>query len=256
MTAKALTLLAPSGFPEVQPGAALDELVARALEADGISLESGDILVFAQKIVSKSEGRLRRLSEVVPSERAIELAARSGKDERVVELVLRESRAVLRCVSGVLIVEDVRGFVMANAGIDASNVRSPDGQESVLLLPEDPDASAQRLRDAFSSRFGVPVGVVINDSWGRAWRNGTVGTAIGVAGLPGLLDLRGTLDRQGRPLMTTEVGIADEVAAAASMLMGQAGEGRPVVLVRGFPYELRPGRARELVRPSSQDLFR
>lgn len=256
MTAKALTLLAPSDFPEVQPGAALDELVVSAFAADGIVAQPDDVVVFAQKIVSKSEGRMRDLGEVVPSERAIEFAAGSGKDARLVELVLQESRTVLRCVPGVLIVEDVRGFVMANAGIDASNVSSPDGLERVLLLPADPDASADRLRGALSARWGVPLGVVINDSWGRAWRHGTVGTAIGVAGLPGLLDLRGTPDRQGRPLMTTEVGIADEVAAAASILMGQAGEGRPVVLVRGLPYQRRQGNARELIRPSSQDLFR
>lgn len=256
MTATALTLLAPGGFPEVQPGAALDELVASAFAADGIVAQAGDVIVFAQKVVSKSEGRMRRLDEVAPSAQAIELGARCHKDARLVELVLQESRTVLRCVPGVLIVEDVRGFVMANAGIDASNVISPDGQEHVLLLPANPDASADRLRAALSERLGVPVGVVINDSWGRAWRHGTVGTAIGVAGLPGLLDLRGVPDRQGRPLMTTEVGFADEVAAAASMLMGQAGEGRPVVLVRGLAWQRRHGNAQELIRPNRQDLFR
>jgi coenzyme F420-0:L-glutamate ligase / coenzyme F420-1:gamma-L-glutamate ligase len=182
----------------------------------------------AQKIVSKAEGRRVALETVTPSDRAVELAATAGKDPRVVELVLRESRAVLRCRPGVLIVEDRRGFVLANAGIDASNVEADDGRESVLLLPVDPDASAASLR----------------------------GRLRAATGMPGLLDLRGRPDRTGRLLATSELGLADEVAAAASLVMGQTDEGRPVVLLRGVPYQRREGSARELIRPEAMDLFR
>ena len=197
------------------------------------------------------------LDEVVPSPRALELAERCRKDPRIVELVLAESRAVLRAVPNVLVVEDRRGLVLANAGIDRSNVE-PDasGRERALLLPVDPDASAARLRARIRELAGVDVGVLINDSVGRAWRLGTVGTAIGASGIPGLLDLRGTPDLHGRALQITEVGFADELAAAASAVMGQADEGRPVVLVRGVTLARRDGSARELQRPRDQDLFR
>jgi coenzyme F420-0:L-glutamate ligase / coenzyme F420-1:gamma-L-glutamate ligase len=251
---RSLALMAPDGLPEVRPGDDLGRLIAASLDHEGHVLQAGDVVVVAQKIVSKSEGRLRKLSQYQATARAVELAAICGKDPRHVEAVLQESRAVLRCRPGVLVVEDVRGFVMANAGIDASNVAGDD--ETILLLPLDPDVSAQQLRARLQQDSGVPLGVVINDSWGRAWRRGTVGTALGVAGLPGLLDLRGTPDRMGRRLATTEIGLADEVAAAASVLMGQAGEGRPVVVVRGVPYERRDGSARELIRSPAQDLFR
>lgn len=253
---RALTFTAPDGFPEVRSRDSLAGLIAEAFAAEGIEPAEGDIVVVAQKIVSKAEGRQRRLDQVTPSTRALELAAIAKKDPRIVELVLQESRCVLRCVPGVLIVEDRRGFVMANAGIDASNVTGTSGAETVLLLPADPDESARQLRRELCTRWATSVGVVVNDSWGRAWRLGTVGAALGVAGLPGLLDLRGTPDRHGRILIETEVGIADEIAAGASALMGQAGEGRPVVLVRGFPYPLREGAGQELVRPPEQDLFR
>jgi coenzyme F420-0:L-glutamate ligase/coenzyme F420-1:gamma-L-glutamate ligase len=197
------------------------------------------------------------LDDVVPSPRALELAERCRKDPRIVELVLAESRAVLRAVPNVLVVEDRRGLVLANAGIDRSNVE-PDanGRERALLLPVDPDASAARLRARIRELAGVDVGVLINDSVGRAWRLGTVGTAIGASGIPGLLDLRGTPDLHGRALQITEVGFADELAAAASAVMGQADEGRPVVLVRGVTLARRDGSARELQRPRDQDLFR
>jgi coenzyme F420-0:L-glutamate ligase/coenzyme F420-1:gamma-L-glutamate ligase len=173
-----------------------------------------------------------------------------------VELILRESSSILRCRPGLIIVEHRSGFVMANAGIDASNVDAADGDDRVLLLPEDADHSAAALRDTFKSRLGRDIGVVINDSFGRAWRNGTVGTAIGVAGPPGLWDMRGLPDRNGRVLKATEVGIADELAAAASLLMGQGSEGLPAVHVRGFPLAFRPGSVRELIRNREIDLFR
>jgi coenzyme F420-0:L-glutamate ligase / coenzyme F420-1:gamma-L-glutamate ligase len=251
-----LSLTAVDGIPTVRPGIDLAELILEAAARTGIALRDGDILVLAQKIVSKAEGRLARLRDVEPSARARELAAATAKDPRVIELILRESTEVVRTRPGVIIVAHRLGFVMANAGIDASNVEGEDGEESVLLLPQDPDASAARLRGRLRAAAGVDLGIVINDSFGRAWRLGTVGTAIGVAGLPGLLDLRGRPDRTGRALQVTEVGVADEVAAAASLIMGQAAEGHPVVHVRGFPYARRDGSAAELVRPKDQDLFR
>ena len=251
-----LVLTALEGVPTVRPGADLAGLILGAALRSGIALRDGDILVLAQKIVSKAEGRFVRLSEVAPSPRARELARQAEKDPRVVELILRESEQVLRCRPGVIIVVHRLGFVMANAGIDASNVESSAGEEMVLLLPEDPDGSAARLRRQLGEAAGCDLGIIINDSFGRAWRLGTVGTAIGAAGLPALLDLRGRADRTGRVLQVTEVGVADEVAAAASLIMGQAAEGRPVVHLRGFPYERREGSAAELVRPERQDLFR
>jgi coenzyme F420-0:L-glutamate ligase / coenzyme F420-1:gamma-L-glutamate ligase len=251
-----LVLTALDGIPTIRPGADLAGLIVESAGEMGLALRDGDTLVLAQKIVSKAENRLVRLSEVVPSARARELAREANKDPRVVELILRESEEVLRCRPGVIIVAHRLGFVMANAGIDASNVEGSEGEEMVLLLPEDPDQSAARLRRRLRDLAGCDLGIVINDSFGRAWRLGTVGTAIGVAGLPALLDLRGRPDRRGRILQVTEVGVADEVAAAASLLMGQAAEGRPVVHLRGFPYSPREGSAAELVRPKNQDLFR
>ena len=250
-----LRLRALPGIPEVRPGDALHGLIVAALQCGGETLHDGDVLVVAQKIVSKSEGQIVELATVVPSERAIALAARANKDPRMVELILRESVEVLRCVPGVIVVQHRLGFVMANAGIDQSNVlQQRDGV--ALLLPRDPDASCASLRVSLGAATGADVAVVIIDSHGRAWRNGTIGVAIGVAGMPALLDLRGQPDRHGRVLRETEVGLADELAAAASLIMGQAGEGRPVVLARGVPYARRAGTAQELVRPPAMDLFR
>jgi len=251
----ALSLTALPGIPTVAPGADLARLVLDGAERAGIALADGDILVLAQKIVSKAEGRRVRLADVSPSPRAQELARTVEKDARLVELILQESQEVLRARPGVVVVVHRLGFVLANAGIDASNVEGG-GDESVLLLPADPDASAERLRRALGGATGRALGVVINDSFGRAWRLGTVGTAIGLAGLPGLIDLRGRPDRSGRVLRVTELGAADELAAAASLLMGQGDEGRPIIHVRGFPYALREGRASELLRPAQLDLFR
>jgi coenzyme F420-0:L-glutamate ligase/coenzyme F420-1:gamma-L-glutamate ligase len=251
-----MMLTALEGMPSVVPGDDLAVLVVEACKRLDLVLEDSDVIVLAQKIVSKTEGRSVALRDVVPSPRARELAEVAQKDPRVVELILRESISMLRCRPGLIIVEHRSGLVMANAGIDASNVDAADGDERVLLLPEDADRSAAALRDTFKSRLGRDIGVVINDSFGRAWRNGTVGTAIGVAGPPGLWDMRGLPDRNGRVLRATEVGIADELAAAASLLMGQGSEGLPAIHVRGFPLAFRPGSVRELIRNRDIDLFR
>lgn len=248
----ALTLTALEGIPEVVEGDDLVQIIADGLHRTGIVPADGDVLVVAQKVVSKSEGRRVALSGVEPSARARELAEVTRKDPRLVELVLRESVEVLRAKRDVIVVEHRRGWIMANAGIDMSNVDA--GGEFVLLLPEDPDASCAALRAGLSGL--ADFGVVINDSFGRAWRNGVTGTALGVAGLPGLVDLRGRPDRFGRELRTTEVAVADELAAAASLLMGQADEGRPVIHARGVPYDRREGSGRELLRPKSMDMFR
>lgn len=253
-----LVLTPLQNIPLIRLGDDLGKILWHALLENGITLRAGDIVVIAQKIVSKSEGRLVNLSEVTPSPRAVELAHLTGKDERFVELVLRESSRVLRYRPGTLIVEHRLGFVCANAGIDHSNVEGPYGnpEEWVLLLPENPDASAQRIRKDLEQRSGVPIGVLIIDSHGRAWRLGTVGVCIGVAGVPALVDLRGRADLFGYQLRVTQVAAADELAAAASLIMGQADERTPVVHVRGFPYPLRESSFSELRRPEEQDLFR
>ena len=251
---RSLSLIGLEGIPEIAPGAALARVLLAAIERSELRLESGDVLVIAQKIVSKAEGRQVVLSGIVPSARAVELAATTAKDERLVELMLRESVEVVRASRGVLIVEHRLGFVMASAGIDQSNV--PGADDCVLLLPEDPDASAERIRRELRDVTGADVGVVINDSVGRAWRNGVTGTAIGIAGVPALVDMRGKGDRHGRALQVTQVAAADELAAAASLVMGQADESVPAVLVRGFPYAARESSVQELIRPRREDLFR
>jgi coenzyme F420-0:L-glutamate ligase/coenzyme F420-1:gamma-L-glutamate ligase len=238
-----------------------DDLVARVLDAlprVPLTLADGDVLVFAQKVVSKSEGRRVNLAGVRPSPRALELAASIDKDPRLVELILQESREVLRTRPGTIVVEHRLGFICANAGIDHSNVAGVGdaAEEWVLLLPENPDASAGRLRAALEAACACRLGVLIIDSHGRAWRQGTVGVTIGLAGLPGLVDLRGQPDLFGYTLRITTVGAADELAAAASLVMGQAAEGTPVVHVRGFPYPLREASLSELLRPRELDLFR
>jgi coenzyme F420-0:L-glutamate ligase/coenzyme F420-1:gamma-L-glutamate ligase len=244
-----------TGIPEVRPGDDLAVLLEQSLNAQDLPLRDGDALVLCQKIVSKSEGRIVALDQVQPSARALELAQRCGKEPALVELVLRESTQVLRCVPDVLIVRHRLGFVVANAAIDQSNV--VDGESHALLLPVDPDASAQRLRRDLQTRLGVNVAVLINDSFGRAWREGVTGTCIGCAGFHPLADRRGQRDRQGRVLKVTQVAAADELAAAASLLMGQGSEGIPAILVRGLsPNHLQaPGSARQLVRLAERDLF-
>jgi coenzyme F420-0:L-glutamate ligase/coenzyme F420-1:gamma-L-glutamate ligase len=242
----------------IQPGDELAPIIQQAVRNESISLEEGDILVLAQKIVSKAEGRLVNLESIEPSKNACELSQLVGKDARIVELILRESKQVLRTRPGVIIVEHRLGFICASAGIDHSNVLGPNGQSEdwVLLLPEDPDASALKLRRQLEANTGFHLGIQIIDSHGRAWRMGTVGVTIGLSGLPGLVDMRGWKDLFGYELQITQVGVADELAAAASLIMGQSGEATPVVHVRGFPYPLREGSLQELLRPEEEDLFR
>ncbi len=252
-----LTLTALPGVPLVQEGADLVTIALEGLARVSLSLADGDIMVFAQKVVSKAEGRRVALSGVTPSPRAVALAPYAEKDPRFVEVVLRESREVLRVRPGLLVVEHRLGFVCANAGVDRSNVAPHEADEDwVLLLPEDPDGTCRRMRSEFRARSGAQVGVVINDSHGRAWRNGIVGVAVGVAGLPAVQDMRGHLDLFDYTLQVTQIGTADELAAAASLLMGQADEGRPIIHVRGFPYPMREAGLAELLRPHEMDAFR
>jgi coenzyme F420-0:L-glutamate ligase/coenzyme F420-1:gamma-L-glutamate ligase len=245
-----LELHALPGLPLVAAGDDLAALIEAGLARAGLALAPGDVLVLAQKIVSKAEGRSVALADVRPSPEAEALAARTSKDPRFVELVLSESRRVVRARPGLLIVQHRLGYVSANAGIDQSNVAPEDGVARALLLPRDPDASAAAL----AARLGCAV--IISDSFGRAWRRGTVGVAIGAAGLPALWDLRGRPDLFGRALQVSISGFADEIAAAASLLQGQGAEAQPVVLVRGLEWDAPPNPAAELVRPDTEDLFR
>ena len=254
-----LTLTAFAGIPLVHSGDDLVALILQSLQQTSIKLEDGDILVIAQKIVSKSEGRYVRLADVKPSKRAFQLAAETEKDPRLIELILSESREIVRYRSSVIVAENRQGVVLANAGIDHSNVEEDGGKEQVLLLPLDPDASAANIRKQLQRKTNRNLAVIINDSLGRAWRNGTTGTALGVSGLPALLDLRGRPDLFGEPLQTSEEAIADELSAAASLLQGQAGEGRPVILIRGYDFSGIPTQNTgtfRLIRPKEKDLFR
>jgi coenzyme F420-0:L-glutamate ligase/coenzyme F420-1:gamma-L-glutamate ligase len=249
-------LIALQGFPLVEPGHDLNELIIRSLADNGLQLESGDVLVLAQKIVSKAEGRYARLSDVEPGAQALELAAIADKDPRQVEWILRESTEVLRVRPGVIIVQHRLGYVHANAGIDKSNLPASEGDPELLLLPEDPDASAARLLAALSVSGAGPLAVIINDSAGRAWRNGTVGIAIGSAGIEPVDDRVGDPDLYGQLLEITEVAIADELAASASLLMGPADEAYPVVLVRGARWQSATTGSAALIRDRELDLFR
>ena len=253
MDAKTVTYTALPGIPLIEPGDDLCSIIADALAAADIVPRDGDTLVIAQKIVSKAEGRYVELARVTPSARALELAAATGKDARLIEVILSESTEIIRQHKDLLIVAHRLGYVMANAGVDQSNIT---GGDRVLLLPENPDASCATLKAAFDRTFGADIAVVVNDSFGRAWRNGVVGVALGAAGLPALRNLVGQPDLFGRPMRVTEVGIADELAAAASLLMGQADEGTPVVHVRGLRWTERPANAAALIRPEHMDLFR
>ena len=240
----------------VEPGEDLAALVRQGLAGMSLELQRGDILVIAQKIVSKSEGRYVRLSDVEPSPEALELAATVGKDPRFLEVVLRESTEVVKTRPNVVIAAHRLGFVMANAGIDQSNIEHREGEERVLLLPKDPDGSAQKLKLTLDAAGDLNLGIIINDSFGRPWRNGVVGVAIGAAGIPSLLSQIGVPNMFGRAMRVTEVAIADEIAGAASLLMGQAGEGMPIILVRGLTLDGAASPAAALARPKSQDMFR
>jgi coenzyme F420-0:L-glutamate ligase / coenzyme F420-1:gamma-L-glutamate ligase len=256
MPAAKLTITALRGVKLVEPGDDLGAVTVEALAANGLAPQDSDVLVVAQKIVSKAEGRYVDLTTVSPSERAIELARELDKDPRFVEVVLSESRRVVRHRPGLLIVEHRLGFVMANAGIDHSNLPTAEGHERVLLLPSDPDGSAQRLREHLDGALGTKIGIIISDSFGRPWRKGTVGVALGAAGLPAFIDMRGRPDLFGRELQVTETGFADEIAAAAGLVMGQADEALPIVLVRGLGWSAPELPAAALVRPAEHDLFR
>ncbi len=252
----AVELLAVPGLPMIKPGDDLAAIISDGLVRGGLQPRANDVVVIAQKIVSKAEGRSVELATVKPSARAIALAKEIQKDPRLVELILSESVRVVRSRPNVLIVEHRLGFVMANAGIDQSNVGPTDGVERALLLPVNPDGSAEALRARLSAQHGVALAVIITDSFGRAWRRGTAGVAIGAAGLPALLDLRGNPDLFGRTLQVSISGFADEIAAAASLVMGQGDEAQPVVLVRGLAWTAPANPAAELVRPASEDMFR
>ena len=251
-----LILTSIKGIPLIRQDDDLADIILNSLQESQIDLQDNDVLVLAQKIVSKAEGRMVDLATVTPSQHAITLAKQTDKDARLIELILQESNEVLRTRPGTIIVEHKLGFVCANAGIDHSNVSQDSDEELLLLLPQDPDLSSRKIRDEIQSKTGKRIGVLIIDSHGRAWRNGTVGVAIGVSGLPALEDLRGKPDLFGTELRITQVGVADELAAAASLMMGQAAEGTPVVHVRGFPYPLREGSLKELIRPKELDMFR
>jgi coenzyme F420-0:L-glutamate ligase/coenzyme F420-1:gamma-L-glutamate ligase len=253
-----LILNALPKIPMVHSGDDLVKIIINGLAEARIQLQDQDILVLAQKVISKSEGRWVNLLNIRPSPRALELAERVDKDPRLVELILRESNQILRTRLGTIIVEHRLGFVCANAGIDHSNVAGEANSESewVLLLPENPDVSAELIRSNLEELSGAHLGVMIIDSHGRAWRQGVVGVAIGLSGMPGLVDMRGQSDLFGYKLRITTIGAADELAAAASLVMGQAAEATPIIHVRGFPYPLRQGSLRELLRPKEQDLFR
>jgi coenzyme F420-0:L-glutamate ligase/coenzyme F420-1:gamma-L-glutamate ligase len=253
-----LTLTALKDIPLIRQGDDLAQIIETCLNRSSLTLETNDILVLAQKIVSKAEGRMTNLVKVTPGSRALELAAQTEKDPRLVELILQESNEVLRTRPGTIIVEHKLGFICANAGIDHSNVagKGSVSEDMVLLLPKDPDLSAHGIRIKLEKSTGKRIGILIIDSHGRAWRNGTVGMTIGLSGVPGILDERGWNDLLGYTLRITVVGVADELAAAASLLMGQAAEGTPVIHVRGFPYPLDEGTLKEIIRAKDQDLFR
>jgi coenzyme F420-0:L-glutamate ligase/coenzyme F420-1:gamma-L-glutamate ligase len=240
-------------FPEVQPGDDLGALILDALDRVSLTLRAGDVLVVTQKIVSKAEGRAVNLTTVKPSPIAQQLGKATGKDPRLVEVILQESRGIIRQRGGVLITETHHGWICANAGVDRSNVP---GEDLALPLPKDPDASARRLRVALSEATGADVAVIISDTHGRPWREGTVNLALGVAGMQPIDDLRGQPDRHGYILHVTTVARADELAAAAGLVTGQAAEGLPVVLIRGASYPQGDGHATEMQRPVEKDLFR
>jgi coenzyme F420-0:L-glutamate ligase / coenzyme F420-1:gamma-L-glutamate ligase len=244
-------LLAVPGLPEIGQGDDLAQRIVEAMRRAGMRFERDDVLVVAQKIVSKAEGRLVSLAEIPPSSAAVDLAARLRKDARLVEVILRESRRIVRR-EPVLIVETHHGFVCANAGVDQSNVA---GEDVVSLLPRDPDRSARLLAESLGHRTGKRVAVIVSDTFGRPWRLGLTNVAIGAAGVPALLDLRGTRDLHRKPLHATILAVADELAAAAGLLMSKAG-GTPAVMIRGYRYRPALDPAARIIRPASEDLFR
>jgi coenzyme F420-0:L-glutamate ligase/coenzyme F420-1:gamma-L-glutamate ligase len=252
-----LSLTALDGIPFILPGDNLAGIIGEALRRSEIVLQDGDILVVAQKIISKAEGRMVDLATIHPSPAALKYAQMVNKDPRLVEVVLRESEEVLRIAQNALVTVHKLGFVMANAGVDQSNVDHAGTHDgTVLLLPEDPDGSAATLKSAIEAEWSATIGVVISDSFGRAWRRGVTGVALGAAGLPALRNLVGEPDLFGRPLRVSEHAAADDIASAASLLMGQGAEGLPVVHIRGLRYDAPDLPASTLIRPKDQDVFR
>lgn len=239
------------GLPEIQPGDDIASLIANCLRDRPFEVMHGDIFVIAQKIISKSEGRIVDLNRITPSRRATEWAAEWGKDPRIIELVLQESKRILRMERGIIICETRHGFVCANAGVDASNT----AENTAILLPESPDESAQGIRLKLQEFFAVPLGVIVSDTFGRAWREGLVNVALGVSGLPALMDYRGQRDGEGKLLNATVIACADELAAAAELAMGKS-DRVPVVIIRGFAPDALSGNGRDLIRPAERDLFR
>lgn len=250
-----VALFGLEGMPEVRPGDDLAGLISEALKLNQLRLQRGDVLVVAQKVVSKSEHRLVCLSEVVVGAEAADLAAQTQKDPRIVQLILDESKTVIRKRAGLIIVEHRLGIILANAGIDQSNL-SPTPDEWVLLLPENPDRSASHIRAQLSTESDGRFAVIINDSVGRAWRNGTIGMVLGSAGIEPVRNQVGQPDLHGRKLAATEIALADELASAASLVMGQAAESRPVVLIRGASWDQAETGSSSLLRSSELDLFR
>lgn len=247
-----VTLIPIDGLPEIKPGDDLAVMLMGALRADGRSFEAGDVLALAQKVVSKSEGRIRKLADVVPGAEAERMAAESGRDSRSLQVVLDETARIVRWQRGVLIVETKHGFVCANAGVDHSNAGAPD---TLILLPVDPDASAARIRAGITKATGVDVPVVITDTFGRAWREGHMNVAIGISGLPALRRYIGEFDPDGYELRVTEIAIADEIAAATELVMGKL-DRRPAAIVRGLALPEGSETARTYVRPHDKDMFR
>ena len=246
-------------FPLVKPGDDISRFIETCMNKAGISVLEGDIFVIAQKVISKAENRLVYLKEVKPGRKARKLAAVCDKDPRLVELILGESQSVLRNVPGTIIVEHKLGFICANAGIDHSNVSGSygDPKDWVLLLPENPDGSAKSIQQELQGKYMVKLGILIIDSHGRAWRNGITGATIGLAGVPAIVDMRGKVDLFKYCLKVTQIAAADELAAGASLMMGQACEGTPIVHVRGFPYPLMDDSGlKDLIRDKKRDLFR
>lgn len=247
-----VTLIPIDGLPEIRPGDDLVDLLLGALKASGGSLEQGDVLALAQKVVSKAEGRIRKLADVVPGAEAERMAKESGKDAKSLQVVLDETARIVRWQRGVLIVETKHGFVCANAGVDHSNAGAPD---TLILLPVDPDASAALIREQINRETGLDVPVVITDTFGRAWREGHVNVAIGISGLPALRRYIGEFDPDGYEMRVTEIAIADEIAAAAELVMGKL-DRRPAAIVRGLPLPGGSETAHTYVRPHDRDMFR
>ena len=246
-----IRIIGLQGLPEIHDGDDLASLISASLRNTELEVADRDVFVIAQKVVSKAEGRTVDLNSISPSPQACQWAEAHGKDPRVVEVVLRQSRSIIRMEQGVIISETEHGFICANAGVDASN--TPDS--TVVLLPLDPDASARGIQTALETAFGVRVAVVISDTFGRPWREGLVNVALGVAGMAPIVDYRGQLDSHGRPLRVTTIAVADELASAAELVMGKTGQ-VPVAVIKGFDYRVRVSSGRELSRDPGRDLFR